>query len=131
MKERAGEQLAPAFLNDRGRLCDWSRPTHAPVNHVMVDNYGIHTSGLARWALRCAGGQSKLHLLPPYSPQDKPTDRVWEDLHANVTRNHTCKDLSQLARHACNDLRRRLRQSRRRCQAAPASAAPMSHHRAR
>ena len=31
-----------------------------------------------------------MHFLPPYSPQFNPIERVWLDLHANVTRNHRC-----------------------------------------
>jgi transposase len=47
------------------------------VIHVIVDNYGNHSSGLALWALQRAGGRIKLHLLPPYSPQNNPIERIW------------------------------------------------------
>jgi transposase len=30
-----------------------------------------------------------MHFLPPYCPTDNRIERVWLDLHANVTRNHT------------------------------------------
>ena len=99
----------------------WRHYPRAGVIHVIVDNYGIHTSALTRWALRCAGGRIRLHLLPPYSPADNKIERVWEDLHANVTRNHTCPDIDSLMRQVRNYLRRRLRrvQARRRPTARP------------
>ena len=30
----------------------------------------------------------RLHFLPPYCPDENRIERLWEDLHANVTRNH-------------------------------------------
>jgi putative transposase len=35
-------------------------------------------------------------LLPPYSPDLNPIERVWWHLHENITRNHRCQDLSEL-----------------------------------
>ena len=64
--------------------------------HVILDNYGIHDSQLVAWALLEAGGRIKLHPLPPYCPEHNPIERVWEDLHAEVTRNHTCPDMDEL-----------------------------------
>src|SRR5512135_2081823 len=36
------------------------------------------------------------HLLPSYSPDLNPIERVWWHLHENITRNHRCKDLTEL-----------------------------------
>jgi hypothetical protein len=47
-------------------------------------------------------------------------ERVWEDLHANVTRNHTCRTMRRLMRRVYYYLYRRLRQLRRQCQDAAA-----------
>jgi hypothetical protein len=58
--------------------------------HVILDNYCIHDSGMAAWALLEAKGRIKLHYLPPYCPKHNKIERLWQDLHANVTRNHTC-----------------------------------------
>lgn len=68
----------------------WQRYPEAQVIHVIVDNYSIHTSQLTQWAVKCAGGRIKLQPLPTYSPKYNKIERVWEDLHGNVTRNHTC-----------------------------------------
>jgi transposase len=94
----------------------WRRYPQAKVIHVIADNYSIHSSGLTQWALRCAGGRLKLHPLPTYSPKHNKIERVWEDLHANVTRNHKCRTMTQLMRRVYAYLHRRLRQLRRRCQ---------------
>jgi transposase len=95
----------------------WKRYPQAKVIHVIVDNYGIHGSAWTRWALGCARGRIKLHRLPTYSPRYNKIERVWEDLHAKVTRNHTCKTMERLMRRVYYYLYRRLRELRRRCQA--------------
>ena len=38
----------------------------------------------------------KLHFLPPYGPDPNRIERVWRDLHAEVTRNHQCRSMNQL-----------------------------------
>jgi transposase len=93
----------------------WARYPGAKVIHVIVDNYTIHSSEWTTWALRGAGGRIKLHFLPTYSPKHNKIERVWEDLHANVTRNHTCRTMDRLMRRVYYYLHRRLRLLRRRC----------------
>jgi hypothetical protein len=73
----------------------------AKVIHVILDNYSIHDSQLVAWALVQAEGRIKLHYLPPYCPQHNPIERVWEDLHAEVTRNHNCPDMDSLMIDVC------------------------------
>ena len=60
-----------------------------PVIHVILDNYRIHDSKIVQAALAGWGGRIRLHFLPPYCPNDNKIERVWQDLHVNVTRNHT------------------------------------------
>jgi transposase len=91
----------------------------ARVIHVVLDNYRIHDSRLTQAALRGLGGRIRLHFLPPYCPNDNRIERVWEDLHANVTRNHTCPDIEQLMQAVRDYLRdynyrRAIRQMRHR-----------------
>jgi transposase len=69
---------------------------HAKVIHVILDNYRIHDSKITQAALRSYGGRIRLHFLPPYCPNENRIERVWEDLHANVTRNHNCGDIDTL-----------------------------------
>ncbi len=64
--------------------------------HLIVDNYGIHSANATRRVLDSLGGRIVLHFLPPYCPDHNRIERVWQDLHANVTRNHRCKTLIQL-----------------------------------
>jgi hypothetical protein len=68
----------------------------ARVIHVILDNYGIHDSLQVRLALATVKGRVKLHFLPPYCPDHNRIERVWQDLHANVTRNHRCRTMEQL-----------------------------------
>jgi transposase len=68
----------------------------ARMIHVILDNYGIHDSLQVRLALATVKGRVKLHFLPPYCPDHNRIERVWEDLHANVTRNHRCQTMAQL-----------------------------------
>jgi transposase len=68
----------------------------APVIHVILDNYRIHDSKIVQAALRGWGHRIRLHFLPPYCPNDNKIERVWQDVHANVTRNHTCPSMTAL-----------------------------------
>jgi transposase len=83
----------------------------AKVIHVILDNYGIHDSKLVAWGLLEAGGRIKLHPLPPYCPNDNRIERVWQDLHAEVTRNHTCPDMESLLVEVRHYLQRRCQQA--------------------
>ena len=69
---------------------------HAKVIHVVLDNFSIHDSKITRAAVAALGGRVKLHFLPPYCPQANRIERVWLDLHANVTRNHRCLGMDEL-----------------------------------
>jgi putative transposase len=88
----------------------------APVIHVILDNYRIHSSQYTEWALGAAGGRIRLHFLPPYSPDGNKIERLWQDLHANVTRNHTCPDMKSLMREVRLWLQRYNRQAAKRRQ---------------
>ena len=64
---------------------------------MILDNYGIHDSLQVQLALATEKGQRlKLHFLPPYCPDHNRIERVWQDLHANVTRNHRCQTMEEL-----------------------------------
>ena len=65
--------------------------------HLILDNYGIHDSLQVRLALRSTGAEKlTLHFLPPYCPDHNRIERVWKDLHDNVTRNHRCTTMEEL-----------------------------------
>lgn len=89
----------------------------ASVIHVILDNYRIHDSKIVHAALRGFGERIQLHFLPPYCPNDNKIERVWQDLHANVTRNHTCPNMTVLMREVRYYLRKRNRNIARRAQA--------------
>jgi transposase len=83
----------------------------AKVIHVILDNYGIHSSKIALVALSHFASRVRLHFLPPYSPDENAIERVWQDLHANVTRNHTCTSMTELMHNVRYYLRKRNRKS--------------------
>ena len=89
---------------------------YAPVIHVLLDNYRIHDSKIVHAALTGFSGRIQLHFLPPYCPNDNKIERAWEDLHANVTRNHTCLDITTLMREVRYYLRKRNRHTLSRSQ---------------
>lgn len=64
--------------------------------HLILDNYKIHSSIRTNAALNAYSNRFVLHFLPPYCPDANRIERVWQDLHANVTRNHRCKTLFAL-----------------------------------
>jgi transposase len=67
-----------------------------PKIHVICDNAGGHTSLEVIRYLWKGEGRIEVHLLPSYSPDLNPIERVWWHLHENITRNHRCKDLGEL-----------------------------------
>jgi transposase len=83
----------------------------AKVIHVILDNYGIHSSNIIGIALANFASRVRLHFLPPYSPDDNAIERVWKDLHANVTRNHNCATMTELMAEVRYYLRKRNRRA--------------------
>jgi transposase len=77
----------------------------AALIHVVLDNYGVHKSKATKAALR-ALPRVRLHFLPPYSPDDNLIERLWLDLHANVTRNHSHAEMIPLCRDVAHFLDR-------------------------
>jgi len=68
----------------------------AKVIHMILDNCKTHKSRQTQKALEGFSGRIVLHFLPPYCPDENPIERYWENLHANVTRNHKCKKMCHL-----------------------------------
>lgn len=68
----------------------------ARVLHLILDNYTIHSSRITQVALAAWGQRIRLHFLPPYCPDENRIERLWLQLHANVTRNHRCRTLEEL-----------------------------------
>jgi transposase len=64
--------------------------------HIVLDNFRIHSSKLVEAARLRWGGRVVFHFLPPYCPDHNRIERVWKDLHDNVTRNHRCADMHAL-----------------------------------
>lgn len=93
----------------------------ARVIHVVLDNYKIHSSNIIGIALAHFARRVRLHFLPPYCPDYNRIERVWQDLHANVTRNHQCRDMAELMREVRYYLRQRNRRTLRRAFAKPAA----------
>ncbi len=82
----------------------------AKVIHVILDNYCIHSTKVVDVSLETVEGQRiQLHFLPPYCPDHNKIERVWRDLHANVTRNHKCKDMKSLMQDVRYWIRKRNR----------------------
>jgi transposase len=76
--------------------------------HLILDNYRIHSSEIVEAALKgYLAGKIELHFLPPYCPDHNKIERVWQDLHANVTRNHRCPNMVTLMKEVRYYLRKR------------------------
>lgn len=76
--------------------------------HVILDNYSIHhTEQVATTLATKAGQRFALHFLPPYCPDHNKIERAWQDLHANVTRNHRCPTMAELMHNTRRYLRTR------------------------
>ena len=83
------------FINLLWKLVQ--RYRNAKVIHVILDNYSIHSTQQVDVSLATAEGQRiQLHFLPPYCPDHNRIERLWRDLHSNVTRNHRCSTMPEL-----------------------------------
>ena len=90
------------------------RYSEAKVIHVVLDNYAIHKTQQVEVSLRSeAGSRLRLHFLPPYCPDHNRIERTWQDLHANVTRNHRCGTMDELMANVSDYLKRRNRKKKR------------------
>jgi transposase len=64
--------------------------------HLILDNYVIHKSRRTNDTLDRLNGRVQLQFLPPYSPEANPIERLWKQLHDNVTRNHRFPEMESL-----------------------------------
>lgn len=80
--------------------------------HLILDNFKIHKSRQTQHALAGLGGRVRLHFLPPYCPEENRIERVWRDLHDNVTRNHQCRTLGELVQNVIRYIEDRNRRGR-------------------
>jgi transposase len=83
------------------------RHPDARAIHVVLDNYVIHKGNQVQAWMRDRGERVRLHFLPPYCPNENRIERVWLDLHSNVTRNHTRRSLRWLMADVRGWIRRR------------------------
>jgi putative transposase len=68
--------------------------------HLAVDNDASHTSKEVEEYLKASEQRLCLHPLPARSPQSNPVELIWWGLHEAVSRNHRCKDLTDLLEFA-------------------------------
>lgn len=73
---------------------------------IILDNYIIHKSRIAQCFL---SHNPKFQLLfqPVYHPWVNHIERLWKQLHDNITRNHRCTTMNQLmkkVRHFMNNI---------------------------
>ncbi|MBN4049520.1 IS630 family transposase [bacterium AH-315-N03] len=88
-----GRKNSDLFIDLLGTLDAHYR--EAALIHVVLDNYSIHKSRKTLSALR-RSPRIRLHFLPPYCPDHNAIERLWLDLHAQVTRNHPHSNLVPL-----------------------------------
>jgi transposase len=86
----------------------------AKVIHIILDNYRIHSSQIVAVALAGYASRIRLHFLPPYCPDHNKIERIWQDLHAAVTRNHQRRSMTKLMQDVRYYLRKRNRKTLRR-----------------
>jgi transposase len=86
----------------------------AKVIHIILDNYRIHSSQIVGVALAGFASRIRLHFLPPYCPDHNKIERIWQDLHAAVTRNHQRRSMTTLMQDVRYHLHKRNRKILRR-----------------
>ena len=85
------EELFLAHLEDlRHRLRRYRKI------HVICDCAKFHHSNAVQEYLAKYRDRIELEMLPAYSPDANPMERIWWLLREHVTRNHRCHDLGEL-----------------------------------
>jgi transposase len=64
--------------------------------HVICDNAKFHVSVAVQIYLAKHRDRIELELLPSYSPDANPVERIWWLVREHVTRNHRCRDQAEL-----------------------------------
>jgi putative transposase len=64
--------------------------------HVICDCAKFHHSDAVREYLAKYRDRIELEMLPAYSPDANPMERIWWLLREHITRNHRCQDLGEL-----------------------------------
>jgi len=64
--------------------------------HVICDCAKFHYSNAVQEYLAKYRDRIELEMLPAYSPDANPMERIWWLLREHVTRNHRCHDLGEL-----------------------------------
>jgi transposase len=73
-----------------------ARYRRRPVLPLLLDNCILHKSRQPLRPLARLAGRVVLHFLPPYSPEANVSERLWKQLHDQVTRNHQHPTLESL-----------------------------------
>ncbi len=69
--------------------------------HVLCDSAKCHTSEAVAVYLWEHRERIELHFLPKSSPDCNPIERVWWNLHDQITRNHRCQSMQELLDLTC------------------------------
>lgn len=80
--------------------------------YIILDNYRIHSSRIVQAALSHRLKKISLVFLPPYCPNENKIERVWKDLHDEVTRNHPHATMGELMQAVHKYLRQRNRKKK-------------------
>lgn len=84
--------------------------------YVILDNYRIHSSKIVNAALANHLSNITLEFLPPYCPSENRIERVWKDLHDEVTRNHRHPIIQDLMKDVRSFVKRYNRRRKRKYQ---------------
>ncbi|MCI0585776.1 MAG: transposase, partial [Planctomycetes bacterium] len=82
------------FVALLGRIAGAS--PHARCIHVVPDNRAICSSWQSQAAPRQFGERVRLLFPAPCCPDENRIERIWEDLHENVTRDHRFRTMEDL-----------------------------------
>lgn len=82
-------------------------PTMARI-HLFLDNARYHHAKIVQDWMKAPGRRIALHLIPAYRPHLNPIERLWREMHENITHNRCYEKFAEFSEKTLRFLREQI-----------------------
>ena len=65
--------------------------------HLFLDNARYHHAKIVQDWMKAPGRRIALHLIPAYRPHLDPIERLWREMHENITHNRCYEKFAEFS----------------------------------